>query len=470
MEQTEFGITLFTLCAVSGSLLFPGVREWVRSLRKKPFLAVLIILSVLAVCLGGQRGARAVVEDPVDTIRTFRILVLLFVGVPALIYFALSTKRAGASGSLTCMALYAILAMFSATYSLFPLLSLYKGFEVAVFVALGLYAGTTLYTWQDVGDLVNILLLVLWYFIVSALIGGLVAPSVAWYWGAAGGYMSFTLSGVFPDINPNTLTQLAGIVAGCSLVWIFQVSKVSQKVGFSIVFFTALLCIVASHSRTSILAFLITLVIILTVYKKKGLAVFIMAIGGLLFLFFAIGDIIIDYFMRGQTTEQFTSLSGRTTFWPLVMEWISKSPLMGHGFYSSQKVLFGVPTVDNTYLEVLLGLGVIGLTFFCLAVVGVMINLWRAKPLAMSNRQESDHIFIWTQLVVIFIFLFCRSLTGPSFQIFHINLSIFVLVTVGAAAARRLAKENASVQVKSSKVDPGIVVFQTGGGAEIKAH
>ena len=380
------------------------------------------------------------VENPLDTVRTFRIIVLLFVSVPALMFTALSTKRAGASGSLFWMALYALLAMFSTAYSLFPLLSLYKGFEVAAFVALGLYLGTTLYTWQDIQDMVNILLLALWYLIVSALIGVIVAPSVAWYWGIAGGLMSFSLQGVFPDINPNTLTQLAGLVACCSLVRVFQVSKVSQKVGLSLVFFTALLCMVSSHSRTSLLAFLIAVVFILTVYKKKGLALLSMTLGGLLSIFFALSDVIVSYFMKGQTTEQFSTLSGRTTFWPLVWEWISKSPILGHGFYSSQKFLFGVPTVDNTYLEVLLGVGLIGFTVFSLAILGVIINLWRARPLATSQIKENDHIFVWTQLVVIFIFLFFRSLTGPSFQILHINLTIFILVTVGAGEAWKLKK------------------------------
>jgi O-antigen ligase len=440
LERIEITITFITICCVSLSLLFPGPRHWFQSIKRKPFAAFLIVLSIAAVFLGSQRGTRAIVENPVDTVRVFRIIVLLFVGIPALIFTALGKKRAGASGSLFWMALYALLAMFSASYSKLPLLSLYKGFEVAVFVALGLYVGTILHSWQDVEDIVNILLLVMWYLIISALIGAVMAPSLAWGWGESGDSMSFTMSGVFPVINANTLTQLGGIVACVSLCRLFRDSKGPKKMAELLIFFTAVICMVLSHSRTSLFAFIPAIGLVLISYQKKKIALVAVALGGLGSLFFALSDYVVSYFLRGQTAAGFSSMSGRTYFWPLVTNWVEEAPLWGHGFYASQRVLFGVSSVDQAYLEVLLGLGMIGLTIFCLAVLRVMLNLWKSRPPAKSRSRLSEHVFLWTQVTVIFIFIFLRSLTGPSFQLLHINLTLFVLVTVCAAAMVKLKK------------------------------
>jgi len=440
LESKEIIIGFLTICGVSVSLLLPGPRAWFHSVRAKPLLSILIILSIIAVFLGSMRGTRSIMDDPVDTVRTFRIIVLCFMSSIALLAALLKRERAGASSSLIWMALYAMLAMLSAFYSKFALLSLYKGFEVAAYVALGLYAGTVLYTWQDLEDTVNIMLFVMWYLIISALMGLLVAPSLAYKFGESGESMAFTMNGVFPAINPNTLTQISGIVAVCALARICHSTKGGRHLGELMVFGIAFLCMLLAHSRTSLFIFVAAAALVLLFYKKTKMLLLIAALGGFASLFLAVADYLVAYILRGQTTDQFATMTGRTEFWPLVIGWVKEAPFLGYGFYSSQRILFGVSSVDQAYLEVLLGLGIVGLTVFCLAVLTVMINLWKSWPRDQAPLQDSGQLFIWTQLVSIFLFIFVRSLTGPSFQILHVNLTIFVLLTVCAAAMVKLKK------------------------------
>jgi len=454
LESTEILITALTLGAVFLTLMLPGPRHWLQSMRRKPFAAFLITLAIIAVSLGIPRGAMNLQQDPVDTVRAVRIVFLLLMAIPALLASVISSRRTGDARSLSWLMLYALIAMASASYSLYPLLSFYKGFEVAVFVILGLYIGNSLFSWMDVQDIINILLFWLWYYVVSALIGGIVAPSMSWVLREGGGPLSNVLTGVIPDINANTLTQVSGIVSCCLLAFVFHVSKMSQKIVFMLMFFVAILCAILSHSRTSLLAILICILFIMIMYKKKNLLLIIGVLSGPLFLFFALSDVIIAYFMRGQTMDELSSLSGRMYFWPLVLTWVYKSPFIGHGFYSSQKFLLGTSTVDNTYLEVLLGIGIVGLSVFCVAVLAILINLWRARPWRQLPALPPEYLFVWTQLVVIFLFLFFRSLTGPSFQILHINLVVFILVTVCAAATRRLVKETAAEAVQEENIAP----------------
>lgn len=448
MEAKEIIITFLTICCVSVSCLFSGPRDWWESVKRNPFVALLIFLSVAAVFLGTPRGAKMLVGDPVDSVRTLRIIVLTVMGAAAIFGNLFNSNRSHSSGSLGWMVLYALLAMFSAVYSKIPLLSLYKGFEVAAFVVLGLYIGTILHTWRDIEDIVNIMLFAMWYLVVSALIGAIVWPSEAWPTMLMQDSMAFALNGVFPSILSSTLAPMAGILASCCLCWLFHPTKTAGKMGLRVVFLAALVCMVFAHSRTAILAFVLAAFFIFMCFRRTGLAIITISLGLIGYL---TGNLV-SYMMRGNPAGVFTSLSGRTLFWPLVIEKVVQSPLFGHGFYASQRFMFGsgaISSVDNTYLEVLLGLGVIGVMVLILAVLGVGRNLWRSRP-TFSGKEITDPYFIWTELAVIFLFLLMKSFTGPSFQVLHVYLTFFVLVTVCGAAACRL-KRTAPAEMEAAE-------------------
>ena len=440
LDNREIVIAALTVGCVALSCFFAGPRDWLRSLGKRPFTSFLILLSVLAVFLGSPRETRSILDSPVDTVRTLRILVLSTMAAAAFLALLAARKRSGASGSLGWLAAYALFAMVSASYSMYPLLTLYKGYEVVTFVVLGLYVGTRLHAWRDVEDIVNVMLFVQWYLVVSALIGLVCARSAAFPAALPGEEpMAFALHGVFPSINPNSLTQLAATLASCSLCWLLRPAK-GGKTGVAAVLLLCLTCMGFAHSRTSIFAFLVCVAAILMAFRKRGLALFGVVLAGGVAAVSALSQFLVAYLMRGQTARSFSSLSGRTNFWPQVTRRFWESPVAGHGYYASQRYFFGTSGVDNCYLEVLLGLGIIGLTMFCLAVQGVLCNLYRSRPPVPCNKEITAHRLVWTELAVIFFFLFIRSLTGPSFQGLHVNLTFFVLVTVCAAAARRLKK------------------------------
>jgi O-antigen ligase len=438
LDNKDLIIALLTVGCVASSGLLPGPRDWMMSMRRRPFAALLIIASIAAVFMGSQRGAAAL---ELDTIRTLRILVLCGLAAAGCIASLIARRRSRSGGSLIWMACYACLAMGSAVYSIEPLLSFYKGWEVAAYVVFGVYIGSTLHTLRDIEDTVNIMLFVMWYLVVSALVGAVIAPSDAFAKKLSEESMAFTLRGVFPAINPNTLTQVSGTMVGCLLCWLF-LSKTTKRLVFIAVLIVALTCMVLAHSRTSWVALLIASCVVFVSFKKTWLGLFVLTLAGGFAAFTAMNDYIFSYAMRGNNPETFTSLSGRTYFWSLVISKVWQSPVFGYGFYSSQKLMFGTSTVDNTYLEVLLGLGVVGLIVFCVAIIAVLIKLWRSRPILTASKQSRAHRFAWTQLTVILIFLLVRSLTGPTFQVLHVDLALFVLVTVCASALSRMSTEN----------------------------
>jgi len=131
----------------------------------------------------------------------------------------------------------------------------------------------------------------------------------------------------------------------------------------------------------------------------------------------------------------FVSLSGRTYLWSRVLEHIAESPITGYGYYASLRTLIGSSTVDNTYLEVALGTGAIGLVLFCFPIIITILGIVRSRPSASDSNLYRQ---IWMQCSCLLILLFVRSLTGPSFAVLHPNLTMFMVLIVSVPALSRL--------------------------------
>ncbi len=186
-----------------------------------------------------------------------------------------------------------------------------------------------------------------------------------------------------------------------------------------------------SRSRTSIFAGVAG---ILAVVFFSGRTTLFWASAATMSSLWFFSDAVIAYIRRGQSQELFTSMSGRTPFWETIWPQVLESPIIGSGYYAAQRKLFGVSSVDNTYLEVLLGLGIIGLTIFLIPIGLTAVALIKARP---SPGQSSPEARLWFQLLALFILLFVRSLTGPSFETLHWNLVMFMVLIVSVSALRR---------------------------------
>ena len=64
-------------------------------------------------------------------------------------------------------------------------------------------------------------------------------------------------------------------------------------------------------------------------------------------------------------------------------------------------------------------------------------SLFRQRP---PDSSPSTHTGIWLQLVVLFVLLFVRSLTGPSFQVMRWNLTMLMVLLVSCAALERIGR------------------------------
>lgn len=440
MSSNQFIIIFVSVLFMAISGFLPGLRQGWLSLSRKPLISLLIFGLVVALLLGSPRGIKELAKSPVDSIRIARILILTILFSVSCLVILLNKQRVSNGWGPRWMLMYALTAIASSLYSPFPLLSLWKGFEVLAHMSVALMVGSFLLEKDDVQDVLNLILLLLWFFTISAIAGAIVSPEVAIQRIKGGGVMAFYLAGVYPPVNPNSLSQLSGLLAAIMFCRLLLAEKMTHRLGVVMVFIPALACLILSHSRTSLSAFLLAGCLIVFIARRKVIAIVGLWIGSVIALSGIGFALVTEYIFRGQTKEVLASWSGRLDFWPIVWEKIIESPIFGHGFYASQRMKWGLSTVDNTYLEVMLGVGLIGLGFFCGAVLTAIVNLWRTRPSRREMPSDNTWRFLWLQLAVLFIFLFIRSLTGPSFQVHNINLSLFALLLVCCSAMVRLQK------------------------------
>jgi hypothetical protein len=189
-----------------------------------------------------------------------------------------------------------------------------------------------------------------------------------------------------------------------------------------------------AHSRTAIFGAMAAIMAILIFYRRAGLALSIGAITSLV-LFTALGDTVLAYIYRGQSEELFLSMSGRTYYWGLFAERIMEAPLLGHGFYAGIRTLFGTSSTDNSYIGVLLDLGVAGLILFVIPILVLAWTLWCTRP-RRAMPWAGD--ILWLRLAGVFVIVLLRSPVSTSFQILHHLLVVYMILQVGSAAYYRL--------------------------------
>jgi O-antigen ligase len=162
-------------------------------------------------------------------------------------------------------------------------------------------------------------------------------------------------------------------------------------------------------------------------------------------------DILTSYILRGQTEQAFYGMTGRTHYWGEVWEVVLQAPLFGHGFYA-QRIILDVFSVDNTYLQILVGLGFVGFLVILIPLSIVAYKLYSRRPHVHSSSQER---LVWLQLASIYIIVMMRSITGPTFQDYNINLVLLMLMiamVTAVAPARELSREDGPLELAGDPV------------------
>jgi O-antigen ligase len=172
-------------------------------------------------------------------------------------------------------------------------------------------------------------------------------------------------------------------------------------------------------------------------WRRFGLAVSLAGTAVAAFSVAAVSDVAVAFVMRDQNTEMFLSLTGRVGWWEAAWNAIVERPLLGYGAYAGRfavaSAIGGVtPTIHNTYLDVLLGTGVVGLTVFLLVVT----RLWAVLLSAVLRITASfDLRLILIEATGLMAMMTVRSFLTSN-MLWHGDLG-FLLIVACSALIRR---------------------------------
>jgi hypothetical protein len=210
------------------------------------------------------------------------------------------------------------------------------------------------------------------------------APSQAWRPLSSLG-AGYRLQGVIIPMLPPRVGEVGAILLGLALIGLIC-RKLSFLPAGALIGLGAVM-IAASRTRTSAAAVAFGLVVALIVTRKTWVgriaSLVVPALVGLAFL--TIGSLH-TWLLRGQGTQQISSLSGRTTSWQAVLdEKVSiQTAIIGHGLGNKRVLLtrgegdVDVMAIDNSWLGLYWETGLLAVTIVAIALILAWISVLRA--------------------------------------------------------------------------------------------
>ena len=427
--------------------IFPVIRTWWRSVLSRPGPAVFLMLALAVTLIGtGERAdVSAIQYGAPDAYRVVRAALtgsLFLVACMGIITDVSRVRLAGRGAQ--WMVAFAFMAMASAIYSVDAFISLWKGFEVMTLVLVAVSLAGQLRTAEDLNWLMNVACLLLFYIILTVYVG------LALYPGEAIKDVEYLgVRGLVPLLNPASVGSISALLVVCAIGnLIHRWPSKRETAGIWVVFLAAVGTLILAHARTPIFSAAFAIMFMLIAGRHYRFAVWAGLAGTGLIFAISIDDML-EYLYRGQTQEAFVGLTGRMNYWEnLLWPKINSSPFLGYGYYAAQRAILGTSSVDNAYLEVLIGLGFLGLSVFLIPVFLALKGLMRTRP---RSGMPIVNKFLWAQIMGIFAIIVIRALTGAAFQVQHPVLVFYMLSQIGVAALLRLQSEKKPAQAAARK-------------------
>lgn len=370
-----------------------------------------------------------------NTRNFYRMFLVAAGGILALHHLLKNTHRikVALTPPLLFLLLYGFVALFSSL--LVPTNSFYtmwKSIEIIIDVtaivsiiayAQSPYGPINAYKWLMA---YNAMMLI---FIVA---GAIITPDESFR--SSRGIIPVFLQGSFPVSNPNSVGFISVQLVIHNIAIMCRAPSKTYKIIALIIACISFIALILAQSRTSTAGLIAGLIVYLYLDKKKFMALSLMVVGALIMLYTSGADLVTGYLQRGQSEELMTSLSGRTHGWTAAWEMFQQSPWIGHGFAAAARTeILGTEnasTLHGALFDVIVGVGLIGLIPWLLAILGAL-KAMTVLTLRMSswvrNKYERS---IHAEFSAITAILVIRSATSSGTAM-HEHAFMLLLCIIG---------------------------------------
>lgn len=371
---------------------------------------------ILMFCSGfvfRTRDADSIRESPLDLWAVYRVALVAIVLAIILARTGLTpivdSLRKGALGWLT---IYALFAITSTAWSVFPAWTAYKAGEYFIDVALLAAILVELRSLSDLKSLYDCTWVLLAFLLASVWLGVVLAPGEAVVRGI--GVTGVQIYGVIPTLSANSVGDLGATLAIVSISRMLRPNSAKRSM-YAVLMCLSLLTLACSQTRSALTGFIAASLVMLLVARRIGMFSFASLGAVYLLLLSNAGALFQAYFVRDQSTEMFMSLSGRVTWWEFAWQKYLERPLIGFGAYAGGRFAsmaeFGsgmTSSLHNTYMEVLLGSGPIGVFLIVTLVLWLWFGLARRfvrfRPETLEAQMAVESAGVFTMVTVLSLF------------------------------------------------------------------
>jgi O-antigen ligase len=398
-------------------------------------LEVPIVLLLLSGLVWRSRSAESLASNPLDAAGLVRLACVGLAGLLGTLACLAPTRSPGRVTSLSfrLYAMYVLVVFAGALSSVKPGLTAYRGVELVagLVVIIGAYRRLPHAATPRVEA-------TLYWFLVAMIAS--IWLGVALFPDQAIGHFSRTtplpwnIEGVYPSISANGVGTLGVLLTVWSLTRWRQ-----ERVIRYVLAVVGVVTLLAAQYRTGYAALTLGLAVLLLLRRRWALAacLFMLAIGIVVWEPRIVSDAL-PYVLRGDTVHEAKQLDSRVDWWQAALPIWRESPLIGRGLLTGTRFevldrmgLGEVSSIHGTWIEALVGTGLIGLSLLIACYVTAFRGSWAAA------RRHG-----WCVPVLLLVVLGVRSLTGPTFESFGQHTLLLLWVTV-AVANPRLARVTA---------------------------
>ena len=274
-------------------------------------------------------------------------------------------------------ALYAVICLLSAVWSLSPIVTLGKAVELSAAVATVAFAVNRPAGDKALGQLFDVTLA------FGAII--LVVAASGYVMGLSGFYVrNRSLIDQLDTwfVSANGIGYVSALTATIALDRLFGRPK-SWRLSAAL-YALSLTTAILAQGRTGLLAFVLGSLLVLAIHRRFTLL--FATCGVMLLLGIAFSGTLEAYLSRGEDVDSLQTMSGRTVMWQAAWRSILDQPWIGLGYGVGGRSLFltvlagfgtSMSTLHNGFLEVLTGVGLLGFMPWIASLVWTLVNAFR---------------------------------------------------------------------------------------------
>lgn len=402
------------------------------------FVELPILLLVTEVYFGlGGRSAQDLAQNALNSGAQLKLVLIGVVLVIGGVALATGPARAASTGTaFRLFALYVAIASLGATFSVNPSLTAFRALELAaaVLAVAGAYRRLETEAAVRIERLLYALVLAL---VVSVWLVLLVSPGRVLV-PAPNSPLPWELQGVYPAIASNGVGTLGLMLALWSLGRLFGPGPAERMRPLPALLATALgvATLVGAQYRTGYVAFALGAALLLALRGRKTLALATVVVAVAAAGWGVSGAVQKSqpFLLRGDSTAQAATLSGRLYMWRHAIPFWRESPVLGRGLLTATRLevlpsigLQDTATIHGTWIETLVGTGLAGTVALA---ASVLVLLFSALTDALRPGGRVIPALLVTALIV-------RSVTGDSVESLGIGALLLLVFAVGLEGSER---------------------------------